>query len=139
MDIIKIQGTDKKLYEMVGSLVMSPAILRQNNNYPFKTGLRYVWYIAVEGEQVEGFMPVKGEAAGGNIIDNYYIRGDNAAVISKLLAKIIADGTVQDGLWAVVHKRHVEHFARNGFRTHVAWKKYDKMQFCRKAKSLCAG
>ena len=40
MDIVKLQGTDRKLYEFVCPLVMNPAILRQNNNYPFKTGPR---------------------------------------------------------------------------------------------------
>ncbi len=36
MKIFKFHGTDKKLYELVAPLVMSPIVLRQNNNYPFK-------------------------------------------------------------------------------------------------------
>ena len=47
MDIIKLQGTDKKLYELIAPLVLNPAVLRQNNNYPFKTGPKYTWYIAI--------------------------------------------------------------------------------------------
>ena len=35
MKIMTLQGTDKLLYELVAPLVMNPAILRQNNNYPF--------------------------------------------------------------------------------------------------------
>jgi hypothetical protein len=42
MKIMTLQGTDKLLYELVAPLVMNPAILRQNNNYPFKTS-RFVW------------------------------------------------------------------------------------------------
>jgi uncharacterized membrane protein len=46
MKIMTLQGTDKLLYELVAPLVMNPAILRQNNNYPFKTSRSHVWYIA---------------------------------------------------------------------------------------------
>ena len=59
MDIIKLQGTDKKLYELIAPLVLNPAVLRQNNNYPFKTGPKYTWYIAIEKEQILGFIPIK--------------------------------------------------------------------------------
>lgn len=52
MEIIRLEGTDRKLYEWVAPLVMNPAILRQNNNYPFKTSHRHVWYLAVEGLHV---------------------------------------------------------------------------------------
>lgn len=54
-----IAGTDKLLYELVAPLVMNPAILRQNNNYPFKTSRSHVWYIAFHETAVVGFMPVK--------------------------------------------------------------------------------
>ena len=43
MKIMTLQGTDKLLYELVAPLVMNPAILRQNNNYPFKTSRSHVW------------------------------------------------------------------------------------------------
>ena len=59
MKIMTLQGTDKLLYELVAPLVMNPAILRQNNNYPFKTSRSHVWYIAFHETAVVGFMPVK--------------------------------------------------------------------------------
>lgn len=136
MEVIKFQGTDYKLYELIGPLVMSPAILRQNNNYPFKTGNSYVWYIAVEQGLVVGFMPVRKTSTDYRMIDNYYIRGDNAAVLSTLLAEVIA-GSKPFEIWGMVHKRHVEQFAQNGFRTHIEWKNYHKMQYCRKEDIIC--
>lgn len=37
MNILKLQGLDGRLFDLVAPLVMNPAVLRQNNNYPFKT------------------------------------------------------------------------------------------------------
>lgn len=48
IQILKLQGTDKQLYQLVGPLVMNPNILQYNNGYPFKTGEQFVWYIAIE-------------------------------------------------------------------------------------------
>ena len=59
MEIIRFDGIDKGLYELVAPVVMNPAVLRQNNNYPFKTTFRYVWHVAVEDGAVMGFMPLK--------------------------------------------------------------------------------
>ena len=57
MEILCLKGTDKRMYELVAPLIMNPAIIRQNNNYPFKTTDHYLWYIAkewVETVAVEG-------------------------------------------------------------------------------------
>ena len=35
VQIIQLQGTDKRLYELVAPLVMNPEILKQNYNYRF--------------------------------------------------------------------------------------------------------
>lgn len=141
MDVIRLGGTDAKLYGLVAPLVMSPPVLRQNNNYPFKTGMRYVWYVALEAGTVCGFMPVRKKSDGDCIIDNYYIKGDDAAVLDRLLSEVLAACEEHGGaeLWATVHKRHAEHFGRNGFRTCVEWKKYEKMRYCPKLEALCTG
>lgn len=138
MVVTKFQGTDKRLYELICPLVMSPAVLRQNNNYPFKTGSRYVWYVAIEGEQVEGFMPVKRTSTDYHIIDNYYIKGDNESVLCRMLAEVIADKARQGELWAVTHKRHVEQFVKNNFCSRIEWKNYHKMQYCQMEDAVCA-
>ena len=72
MEIEKLGGTTERLYRLVAPLVMKPCILRENNNYPFKTSMHHIWFIAIEEERVVGFMPVeiKDKYA---VINNYYI------------------------------------------------------------------
>lgn len=139
MDIIKFRGTDKKLYEWVAPLVMNPAVLRQNNNYPFKTGPRYIWYISFEDEQITGFIPLKKTTTDKYIIDNYYIKGDDESILIELLSAVIADKSRQKELWATVHKRHVGLFAQNGFSTGIRWKNYEKMRYLPKEEETCIG
>ena len=42
MNIERFSGTDERLYRAVAPLVMNPAVLRQNNNYPFKTSVHFM-------------------------------------------------------------------------------------------------
>jgi len=41
MEIEKLGGTTERLYRLVAPLVMKPCILRENNNYPFKTSMHH--------------------------------------------------------------------------------------------------
>ena len=59
MQIIQLKGKDKHLYRLLAPLVMDPEVIRANNNYPFKTGEEYVWFIAIEDKEVMGFVPVE--------------------------------------------------------------------------------
>ena len=122
MNILKLQGLDGRLFDLVAPLVMNPAVLRQNNNYPFKTTRNHVWYIAMDEQRVLGFMPVKMTLT-NNCIDNYYISGDNSSVIEMLLDRIIHDFSSDGSLVAVVHERHVEDFSMKNFIPCVEWKK----------------
>lgn len=123
-----MDGTDAGLYPLVGPLVMSPAVLRQNNNYPFKTSNRYRWYIAVSDGEVVGFIPLRKTGKGCHI-DNYYIRGDRAETIDALLGRVVEDAGSGALLTALVHKRHVEAFQRSRFRTARQLSLYDKMEY----------
>ena len=76
MIVEKLPGTDARLYALVAPLVMSVPIIRQNNNYPFKTSRKHLWFIALERGEVKGFMPVERKTAGA-CIDNYYLAGDS--------------------------------------------------------------
>ena len=129
MDIIKLQGTDKKLYELIAPLVLNPAVLRQNNNYPFKTGPKYTWYIAIEKEQIVGFIPIKQTSVSSLMINNYYIKGDNLTILDKILSEILANINSDIELWATVHKRHVQSYKLKDFRTHIEWKNYERMLY----------
>ena len=128
MNILKLQGLDGRLFDLVAPLVMNPAVLRQNNNYPFKTTRNHVWYIAMDEQRVLGFMPVKMTLT-NNCIDNYYISGDNSSVIEVLLDRIIHDFSSDGSLVAVVHERHVEDFSMKNFIPCVEWQKYVKMRY----------
>lgn len=121
-------GTDRRLYELVAPMVMNPAIIRQNNGYPFKTSSQYVWYVLTDGGSVAGFMPLK-KTVRGFLLDNYYIRGDSVNTIDTLLDSILADLEKGRVFEAVVFKRHVEAFRRRRFLTAVEWKNYDKMVY----------
>ena len=59
IQIIRLKGKDKHLYRLVAPMVMDPEVIRANNNYPFKTGEEYVWFIAIEDKEVVGFVPVE--------------------------------------------------------------------------------
>lgn len=128
MNIVCLKGTEQRLYELVAPLVMNPAVIRQNNGYPFKTSQRYVWFVALENDAVVGFLPVK-KSDSGNLIDNYYIKGDDADIIGGLLGYVVEILKEEAPLTALVHKRHVDAFARQGFCTGKVWKNYDKMVY----------
>ena len=48
--VIQVNGTEKHLYELVAPLVMNPKVLNYNNDYPFKTGEKFIWFIALSDE-----------------------------------------------------------------------------------------
>lgn len=62
-------------------------VLRANNNYPFKTTERFQWYIAVEDNDVTGFVPVE-QKSGGYVINNYYVHNDDQEVLVELLGAV---------------------------------------------------
>ena len=134
MNILKLGGLDCRLFELVAPLVMNPAVLRQNNNYPFKTTRKYVWYVAEDGGRVLGFMPVK-MAETNYRVDNYYISGDDSSGMERLLDGVIRDFSFGLPLVAIVHERHVEGFSRKNFISCVEWKRYVKMRYHEGGKS----
>ena len=129
MEIIRLKGTDKKLYTMVGPLVMDADVLKQNNGYPFKTSEEYTWYIAVEKKKVVGFFPFILKGKHRIYIDNYFIAEDNPDVFDVLLDAITNDYYEDLDITALVHKRHVDYFKRNHFQCIKDWKNYETMQY----------
>ncbi len=124
--IIELQGTEKRLYQLVAPLVMNPEVLKQNYNYPFRTSESFVWFVAVDGKEVVGFIPLeykKWEA----VINNYYIRNNNAEVLKALLEKVIAKMDKDKYLSSVTFVEHQEIFKELGFSVEKEWKRYVKM------------
>ena len=64
MEILQLDGLEPQLFNLIGPLAMNPKVLRANNNYPFKTTERFQWYIAVEDNDVTGFVPVEQKSGG---------------------------------------------------------------------------
>ena len=119
--IIELQGTEKRLYQLVAPLVMNPEVLKQNYNYPFRTSESFVWFVAVDGKEVVGFIPREA------VINNYYIRNNNAEVLKALLEKVIAKMDKDKYLSSVTFVEHQEIFKELGFSVEKEWKRYVKM------------
>lgn len=131
MTIEKLEGTSTRLYSLVAPLVMKSSVLRQNNNYPFKTSRRHTWFVAIDGCIVSGFVPVEQK---DNIvtINNYYISGDNAELLSALLQEVIHTFGRGYTIQSVTHTRHLETFKERGFSVVRKWKLYIKMLYDKK-------
>lgn len=124
---IKIHGTDKQLYKLVAPLVMDPDVLKMNNNYPFKTGNKFVWFIAVDGKRVVSFIPVE-QRGKDAIINNYYVAVAGEEALALLIVDAIAAFDSEKPLTAVVQIAHQPIFAEQGFTVEKAWKLYVKMR-----------
>jgi hypothetical protein len=126
MEIIKLDGSDQRLYYRVAHLIMDEDILKYNLNYPYKTSSNYCWFIAVEGGNTLGFIPVElGE--GKAIINNYYVADDDSNVFSMLLKEIVRVLLPDFTIESVTQVRHIPDFERNGFSIILRWKRYVKM------------
>lgn len=128
MRIEKFGGTEARLYQLVAPLVMNPAILRQNNNYPFKTSAHYVWFVALEGERILGFIPIEIREKSA-VLNNYYIVGDDNDVLAAMLQEAICDFAQKYKLQSITHIRHLSVFQENGFFVERTWKLYVKMEY----------
>lgn len=125
MEVISLHGMDDRLFELVARLVMNPDVLRQNNNYPFKTTPEYTWYICMRNGVVAGFMPVKA-TPGGLYLDNYYIGEDDPDVLETLITHILA--AIDRPITVMSHKRHTDVFHSHGFITSTIFAQYNRMQ-----------
>ena len=105
---IQVQGTEKRLYQLIAPLVMNPDVLSANNNYPFKTTDKFVWFVAV--------------------INNYYVCDDNRETLSLLITTTLEAIGSEVRLCAVVMVEHQAVFEKHGFIVDKAWKRYVKMQ-----------
>ncbi len=123
--IERIGGQDKRLYELVAPLVMSPRILRQNNNYPFKTTRNHIWFVALEDGTVTGFLPVEKREEKA-IVNNYYVKEDSPELLTRLIQCAILNLTGYE--WIAISKtNHLSAFVQCGFHEKTVWKKYIKM------------
>ena len=127
VQIIQLQGKDKRLYELVAPLVMNPEILKQNYNYPFRTSEDFVWFVAVDKKKVIGFIPVE-EKKKEYVINNYYIESNNEDTLKLLLEKVISETNTSKELTSVTFMEHSSLFKDLGFSEEKIWTRYVKMK-----------
>ena len=127
VQIIQLQRTDKRLYELVAPLVMNPEILKQNYNYPFRTSEDFVWFVAVDKKKVIGFIPVE-EKKKEYVINNYYIESNNEDTLKLLLEKVISETNTSKELTSVTFMEHSSLFKDLGFSEEKIWTRYVKMK-----------
>lgn len=132
IQIIQLKGKDKYLYQLLAPLVMDPAVIRANNNYPFKTNDDFVWFIAIEDGEVRGFIPVEQKRGMRAVINNYYIAADGTSreeELSLLLSAVISVYVTESWmLESITLKQDQEAFEKQGFTSvDKKWTRYVKM------------
>ncbi len=133
MEIIKLDGEDKRLYYLVAHLVMDEEVLAYNLNYPFRTSPKYLWFVAVENGETLGFVPVKlqdNEAT----INNYYVADDDSKVFAALLKEVARTLSADYLIESVTQIKHVPFFEKRGFSVAFHWKRFAKMYLFRREK-----
>lgn len=128
LQTIQLQGTDSKLYQLVAPFVMNPRVLRKNNNYPFKTTEDFIWFVALDSQQVVGFLPVeiKNSCA---VINNYYVyEEEEKEILSLLLSDAIQALGSERTLLSVTLTEHQAVFENYDFMVDKEWKRYIKMR-----------
>ena len=87
-----------------------------------------MWFVTTENNTVQGFIPV--EITAHNVtIDNYYISGDNAKLLSQMIDKVVTTFGEDYPIYSVTHTRHVNIFQEKGFSPVKEWKLYVKMEW----------
>ncbi|KAA6348490.1 hypothetical protein EZS27_004090 [termite gut metagenome] len=86
MTIETLQGTEKRMYELVAPIAMNWEIVTsQNDGAAFKTSDKHVWFVAVENDSCIGFIPAQKKANNTVFINNYYIKDGDKKVLTALL------------------------------------------------------
>jgi hypothetical protein len=125
----KISGKATELYSKVAPLAMSISCLRENNNYPYKTSGRHVWYLISHNGRTTAFMPVEELDTGKYKIDNYYASETEGREkqLNRLLEDVLSDYKRTGVIYAIVQTRDLRVFASHGFTVSKEWKRYLKM------------
>lgn len=126
IEIIQLGGTDKKLYQLVAPLVMDPKVLKQNYNFPFRTTEAFTWFIALENEEILGFIPLENKKK-HSVINNYYVKNKSQDVFELLLTEVIKVIGGNKELIAVSFIEDRDMFLKLGFVEEKKWTRYIRM------------
>lgn len=85
-----LQGTEPRLYQIVGPLAMNPKIIAQNDGVAFKTSENHVYVVAIDDSGAcIGFVPVQNKQQYGEV-NNYYIKDRSDNVFKALIKAAMA-------------------------------------------------
>ena len=90
--------------------------------------MHFIWFVAFAGEQVAGFVPVVVMIMRA-VINNYYVAGEDAGVLSALVAAAAGCLGAEHKLQAVVLTRDEDVFKELNFDVTKKWKQYVKMEY----------
>ena len=126
--VLRLQGTDPRLYQLVAPLVMNPAVIKQNLGFPFRTAENFVWYVLTgEEDHVLGFLPVEHRPM-GLVVNNYYIDKEAGPdALRSLLTAFLDNPYTRPPLYVLSLNNDVDVYAEFGFTTYKEWKRYVKM------------
>lgn len=127
IQIVQFKGTDKRLYQLVAPLVMSPEVLKQNYNYPFRTSEDYVWFIALDNKHVVGFIPVEKKKR-ECVINNYYVKDKDVETLRLLMNAVIDALDEENSLTAISFLEDKDVFRELKFNEEKIWTRYVKMK-----------
>lgn len=127
IQIIQLKGTEKRLYQLVAPLVMSPEVLRQNYNYPFRTSEDYVWFVALDNKHVVGFIPVERKKS-ECVINNYYVKDKDVETLKLLMNAVIEALDEENSLTAISFLEDKDVFRELKFNEEKIWTRYVKMK-----------
>lgn len=127
IQIIQLKGTEKRLYQLVAPLVMSPEVLKQNYNYPFRTSEDYVWFVALDNKHVVGFIPVERKKR-ECVINNYYVKDKDAETLKLLMNAVIEALDEENSLTAISFLEDKDIFRELKFNEEKVWTRYVKMK-----------
>lgn len=124
----QLEGTCRELYRLVAPLVMNPVVIKQNLGYPFRTGEKFIWYVAQgRRNEVLGFIPLELKPS-GYVINNYYAKNHREDVLRTLLQSVIEGVDHQKALYSLTITNDAAVFADMGFTTVKVLTNYVKMK-----------
>ncbi len=125
-----LEGNSPELYQAVGCFVLSPACLRENNNYPYKSSWKHSWHVLYQEERVVAFMPVERKTGGGHKIDNYYATSakERNSPVAKAAVVAAVNNRASSPLRATVQQRDVGIFKYVNFILIRETKRYAMME-----------
>lgn len=127
--ILKLYGTDPKVYELLAPLIMNPRIIKQNNGYPFKTTKEHTWLVTIENGAAIAFMPIENRDS-HHRIDNYYIpTSEKEKELFGELLQRIQNEFKQGSLIAMARIEDMSYFEQFGYEVVRVLKRYIVMKY----------